>query len=323
MSTTSRPGRSPRGSPRRPTGEHAHRGAHGPGVDGEGSPSSSPRSTAVRADRCARGRPHHPRRLLDGQLRPPAASGARCLARLDVGVALFFVLSGFLLSRPLILGRARRRRPAPDAARATCGSGRCASRRPTGSSAVLAHRARRGRTPARGPWDWVRALLLARHLRLRPGTARASPRRGASPRRSRSTSRCPLLMLLWNRPAAGPPLRRTRRRRWPARDHRAGVGAAGPLGCLRALDRRSSAAPPVAAGVPAVVRGRHRAGRTSTCTTSSTRRRGTPGLRAGSGRAWAASPGSAWSWRPGRSAGRLHTAGRAARAGRAYRSPSR
>jgi peptidoglycan/LPS O-acetylase OafA/YrhL len=39
----------------------------------------------------------------------------RALARLDVGVAVFFVLSGFLLSRPLFLAAAERR-PAPRAA---------------------------------------------------------------------------------------------------------------------------------------------------------------------------------------------------------------
>ncbi len=55
------------------------------------------------------------------------------LARLDAGVALFFVLSGFLLSRPYLLraravGHQRRNR------RTTCKTGRCASCRRTGSS---------------------------------------------------------------------------------------------------------------------------------------------------------------------------------------------
>ncbi len=61
----------------------------------------------------------------------PGSTVGHYAQRLEVGVAIFFVISGFLLYRPFVAARAAGRRAARR--RATPGGAACGSCRPTGS----------------------------------------------------------------------------------------------------------------------------------------------------------------------------------------------
>ena len=62
----------------------------------------------------------------------PGSEVGRYAQRLEVGLTIFFVISGFLLYRPFVRGRVREPRAAADRP-PTPGGGCCGSRPPTGS----------------------------------------------------------------------------------------------------------------------------------------------------------------------------------------------
>ena len=173
------------------------------------------------------------------------------LSRLDIGVAIFFVLSGFLLSRPF-LARAAVGRPAP-------ALGRYALKRvlrifPVYAVSVVLALLLVPENDSATAATWLRSLLLRRHLR-RP-TAPARPDPDVEPRRRGGVLRRAAPPDVPRRGAARSATNVARRQR--AAGHGGRQRRLGARACAPARPCRRRGSDDLAAGVPQLVRRRHR-----------------------------------------------------------------